>query len=593
MTSGDAERVKEQTDIVQLVGESISLKRAGQNFKGLCPFHQEKTPSFIVSPSRQSFHCFGCGKGGDCFTWMMEREGMTFPEALRVLASRAGIQLKFERHERSEERDRLRAALDMAADFYHAVLIKTPNGRNARNYLRERGITEESVMKWRIGFVPSASTPISRRAAERGISEQDLIRAGILGTGRRGAYERFYGRILFPLTDTHGSVVGFAGRVFEDTENKEIAKYVNSPETALYRKSSVLYGLAFARDAIRKEDNVVVVEGYTDVICSHQAGIAHVVATSGTALTEQHVGILKRYTNRITFAFDADAAGSMATRRAIDIAFAAGMDVSVITLPEGSDPADIAVRDPEEWKSCTRKYQDMFSFLLDRAVSRWDPSSVSGKKEIVQDLLPLVSRVPDGVVRGTFIQLLAGRIHVESRYLYEDLERLSQVEQDVVQDGSRRDSTGIEQDPLLSKEERLVSLLLTMPHLVPIVGNSISPEHVQGEQNRQLYRLLLEWYTGSHAESGDFCASLPTDLRKRADELMLAREVEEAEDPLEQPETDAAFLVRDILTFHLRKELRDATEKMQNASDEERGTILAHIKRIHRDLAQTGHITLS
>ncbi len=592
MASGDAERVKEQTDIVQLVGESVSLKRTGQNFKGLCPFHQEKTPSFIVSPSRQSFHCFGCGKGGDCFTWMMEREGMTFPEALRVLASRAGVQLKFERPEQSEERDRLRAALDMAADFYHAVLIKTADGKRAREYLRERGISEEAIKAWRIGFVPSATTPLARRADERGITEQDLIRAGILGSGRRGAYERFYGRIVFPLTDTHGSVVGFAGRVFEDTDNKQSAKYVNSPETALYRKSSILYGLAFAREAIRKAGMVIVVEGYTDVICSHQAGVSHVVATSGTALTEQHVGILKRYTNHITFAFDADAAGSTATRRAIDIAFAAGMDVSVVALPEGSDPADIAVLDSEAWKACVQKRQDMFPFLLDRALSRFDPSSVAGKKEIVHDLLPLVSQVPDGVARGTFIQLLADRLHVEPRYLYEDLERLSRDTEHTFE----RDTSGTqptERDPALSKEDRLLAFLLTMPHLAPIVVNSISSEHFHGEQNRQLYRLISEWYTGSHAEGEDFCASLPADLRKRADELMLAREVEEAEDPLERPEIDATFLVRELLASRLREQLRDVIEKIPNASDGERSDLLAEIKQIHRDLAHTGHITLS
>ncbi|MDP3685288.1 MAG: DNA primase [bacterium] len=632
MAGAPTEAIKERIDIVALVGESLPLKRAGSNFKARCPFHEEDTPSFMVSPSRQMFHCFGCGESGDVFSWLMKREGMSFPEALRVLAQRAGVPLTFERSERREEKERLRETLDLAVSFYHRILLDTPDGRAARAYLEERGLTPETIRDWRLGYCPPSATPVVRKAGERGMTEQDLLRAGVLHQGQSRTFEFFHGRILFPLTDAHGSVVGLAGRVFGE-DRPDAPKYINSPETPLYTKSRVLYGLDRAKDAIRKENFAVLVEGYTDVLLSHQAGVTNVVATSGTALTEDHLQLLRRFADRLAFAFDADAGGDAATRRAVDLALAAGFLVSVVVLPNEQDPADLAAESPAAWQAAVRQREEMFSFFLRRAQGLHDADSAEEKKAIAADLLPLIARVNDRVAAGEYTQRLASALRIDPRFVYEELRRLVVPAAPRVAAPTASAFRSV-LDPHVQREERFLALLLADPDLIPKSSELLPEGALEAPHTKALYSALKDWYSRERAQPGGTKGdtpsartgrgdempsagspaarprlpsgqvpdgqgragplarlrdTLPDDLRRSLDILAFSVEVEREREEW-NPAQEALTLVREFLLASLRRNLRLRTEQLRATPPSERPALLREIVAVTADLARAERV---
>lgn len=626
MANAPTDAIKERIDIVALVSEYLPLKRAGSNFKARCPFHEEDTPSFVVSPSRQTFHCFGCSKSGDIFTWLQEREGMSFPEALRVLAQRAGVPLTFERPERREEKERLRATLDLATTFYQRILLESVEGRAARAYLESRGLTPETITAWRLGFCPDDGTRIAEKALERGVEQQELVGAGVLGQRDGRTFEFFRGRVLFPLADAHGSVIGLAGRVFENGDGSASAhapadlrpKYINSPETALYLKSRVLYGLDRAKEAIRKENLAILVEGYTDVIASHQAGVTHVVATAGTALTEEHLRLLRRFTDRLALAFDPDAAGATATRRAVDLALASGFVVSVVLLPAGEDPADIAVRDPEAWRASLTKREDVFRFLLDRALTLHAAATAEGKRAITADLLPLIAHLPEAVMQGDYVQQLAAALHLEPRFLYDDVKRLARGRGErglgytpAAHQASSTSPQAPAADPQLRREERLLVLLLAEPPLIPRAGAHLPVEALTVPHARALYEALHTWYARGRAASeqtggtGDTTeafsvgppslavlrSGLSEDLRARVDAFLLAVEMEREQGNW-QPRPEAQQLLQTLCTEHVRRGLQERTRRLRDADAEERTRLLQDITAMTADLARAERVSL-
>lgn len=604
MADAPTDAIKERIDIVALISESLPLKRAGSNFKARCPFHEEDTPSFMVSPTRQSFRCFGCAESGDIFSWLMKKEGMSFPEALRVLAQRAGVPLTFDRPERREERERLRATLDLATTFYQRILLETAEGEGARAYLKERGTSDASIREWRLGFCPPTPTRIQGKASERGITERDLVSAGVLGTREGRTFEFFQGRILFPLADAHGSVVGLAGRIFRD-DRPDSPKYINSPETALYRKSTVLYGLDRAKDAIRKESLAILVEGYTDVIASHQGEVTNVVATSGTALTEDHLRLIRRFTDRVAFAFDADAAGDAATRRALDLALEAGCSVSVVTLPAGRDPADLATADPGGWKRALASRRDVFAFLLERARSRYRLETPEGKKEASADLLPVIAKVRDAVVRGDYAQQIAAVLRIDARFVYDDLRRLKAKQEPsaagprlaaAAQDGPRSGTPWQGGDSLILREERFLTLLLAEPALIPKASAFLPVDALVSPDTRALYKALGEWYARERAdrESGgslaELRAHLPEDLRKRLDGFLFTLDVERDSEEW-NPADEATTILRSLLRAHLLRELRSRTDELRGTPAGERTERLRAITVLAAELARAEHVS--
>ena len=338
----DIDEIKTRLNIVDIVSERLTLKKTGRNFKALCPFHAEKTPSFIVSPDRQTFHCFGCGKGGDILTFVMEFDHVDFTEALETLAERAGV--KLERRPADTPEAKLKQKLleinHLASEYYHYLLVKHAVGEKARDYLKHRGVTDKSIKTFSLWYSPNDWDGLLTYLRKKGYEEKLIETGGLVIRGNRGYYDRFRGRVMFALKDHRGNVVGFSGRVL-DPEAQE-AKYINTSETPVYTKGKVLYALDVTREAIQKANEAVLMEGELDVISSFQSGIGNVVAIKGSAVTEDHARLLRRFCERLIFALDSDIAGDAAARRGIEIAEKVGFDMRVATMPAGKDPDEAA-----------------------------------------------------------------------------------------------------------------------------------------------------------------------------------------------------------------------------------------------------------
>ncbi len=430
----DTQRIKDNIDIVGFISEYVQLKPAGVNKKGLCPFHKEKSPSFMVSAERQRWHCFGCSKGGDIFEFVQEIEGMDFIEALKFLADRAGIELTQKQSDyKSNERNRIKEINQVAAVFFHNVLMKMDASKAAREYLSERGLTQETIQSWQIGFIPDQWDLLTKYLLKKGYSIDDLVASGLTikregadSKSGKGFYDRFRGRIMFPICDVHDVVVGFTGRVLVETE-KSGGKYVNTPQTLVYDKSRVIFGLNKAKKSIRQKNIAVITEGQTDVIASHQAGMTNVCASSGTALTEHQITLLKRYSNNLYAAFDGDAAGIKAAKRGIDLALAAGMHVRVIQIPEGAgkDPDECIRKNKHAWFEAVDSAQDIMQWYLDTAFKHKDINDPRQKQAIANEILQEIARIPHAVEQDHWLQELAGRLHVDVAVLRQDLARVA------------------------------------------------------------------------------------------------------------------------------------------------------------------------
>jgi len=408
------EQVRERLDVVDIVGEYLTLKGAGQgSFKANCPFHGEKTPSFYVNRQKQIWHCFGCDKGGDIFAFVMEMEGAEFSEALKILAQKAGVELPAYERKNGDRTVRLKA-LNLFAQKVYQKYLAAESGEETRSYLHKRGITDVLIEKFGLGFAPKRWDALVELAGQKDIGVDELMEAGLAlrskgGTGN--VIDRFRYRMMVPLKDHHGNTVGFTGRVLDPNDSP---KYMNSPQTAIYDKSSLLYGLDVAKTAIKVERAVVIVEGNLDVIASHKAGVEHVVASSGTALTERHNVLLKRYTTTFIFSFDADAAGFEAARRGMRLASSLGCDVRVATIPLdlGKDPDDVVQRDPKLWREIVTKHVDKMQFLFDRLVAKIDLQSVQAKKDAGKAFLPEVAAIADKIEREHWMKRFAETVDV-------------------------------------------------------------------------------------------------------------------------------------------------------------------------------------
>ncbi len=439
MSVGVAASVKEKLDIVEFVGETVQLKKAGTIFKGLCPFHGEKTPSFTVTPARERWHCFGCGRGGDLFNFVMERDGVDFPTALRTLAGRAGVELNERTTREDAQRKRIRDALDGAIAFYHTVLTQHATGKAALEYLHGRGFSDETIETFRLGWAPDAWDAMNTavRRHRPGVSEADLEAAGLVSRRRsgRGVYDRFRARVIFPIRDASGGATGMTGRILGAQGPDSGPKYLNTPQTPLFDKGRTLYLIDRAKSAMRKSGVAVLVEGNTDALMAHQAGFENVVCSMGTALTAGQVELLTRYAPRIALAYDVDAAGQGAAAfGATELTALVGeierspyrgrlTDVDVVRLPDGRDPDEIIRDDPDTWREATEQPQPIMEFLIDRAASRHDPSTVPGREKLVAEVLPTLRTIGDPVRRDGYLQLLARRSGVEERTLLEALRR--------------------------------------------------------------------------------------------------------------------------------------------------------------------------
>lgn len=418
------DEVKSRLDIADAVQEYLPLKPAGSgSFRGLCPFHHEKTPSFYVNRPRQSWHCFGCDQGGDVISFVMKMEGMEFREALELLASKVGVELPSFDIQKSSEKKRLYEVNDLASRFFRSMLLESPGAEHARTYAAKRNIDELTGDVWHIGYAPDSWSALTDALMKKGATEDELLKAGLVGKREQGSgvYDRFRDRLMFTITDVHGHVVGFTGRQLSD--DKKEAKYVNTPETQIYKKSAVLYGLDKAKGEIKRQDLAVIAEGNMDVVTSHRVGVTNVVASSGTALTQDQLSLLKRFSKNLAIAFDQDAAGNAATLRGLDLARQLDFNIRIITLPPeaGKDPDDAAGKDVALWSDAIKHAAGIVEWLYRNAFKNRDVTKPEDKKLIARDLLPEFRRIPDPVERDGWITRLARDLAVSEDALREAL----------------------------------------------------------------------------------------------------------------------------------------------------------------------------
>ena len=421
-SSGIVAEIKSKLPVADVVGETVQLKRAGTLLKGLCPFHTEKTPSFTVTPERESWHCFGCGEHGDIFTFVMRRDGLDFKEALARLAEKAGVELSQRTAGEDRRRRRLREALEAAIAWYREVLLQAHQADRARGYLAERGFSDETLERFGIGYAPNTWDAMTKRLRTKGFSDAELTEAGLVSPSNRGGvYDRFRGRIIIPIRDATGRPIGLGGRIMPDAEGP---KYLNSPATALFDKSRTLYGIDLAKAAIRREKLAVIVEGYTDVMAAHQAGFANVVASLGTALTAGQVELANRYAEAVALAYDVDIAGEAATQRGLLEELGPVVSkVRVIRIPAGKDPDELIRTDPNGWRTAVADAEELLPYFMQRAASEVDMRQPHGRSVYTRRMLDLLGRIPDRVERDSYVPGLAQLAGIDERVLRDELAR--------------------------------------------------------------------------------------------------------------------------------------------------------------------------
>lgn len=404
----ELEQIRQKIDIVSLISEHLPLKKMGRNFRVNCPFHNEKTPSFTVSPERQIFHCFGCGEGGDIFTFLMKYENLEFPEALRILASRAGVQLQQKAFDSktSQVKEKLYQINHLASEFYHYLLTSHPVGKKALEYLHQRAINDGSIKTYKLGFAPGVGNSLVKFLVEKKkYTMRDLSEAGLAVGGN----DRFRDRVMFPLTDHRDNVVGFSGRVLGGERE---AKYINTPETIIYHKGSLFYGLFLAREAVKKQNQALIVEGEFDVIQSRQQGLANTVAIKGTALTENQATLIHRFTDNVSLCLDKDKAGELANLRGIEILENANLQVNVVELPGGKDPDENLRDKPVLFKNAVKKPTPMYDFIISSAASRFGSQTAGGKKKIGEQVAPFLAKISNEIVKNHYIKKLSQLLEV-------------------------------------------------------------------------------------------------------------------------------------------------------------------------------------
>ncbi|EKE15663.1 MAG: hypothetical protein ACD_11C00115G0003 [uncultured bacterium] len=427
MLNSPVEEIKSRLNIVDVVGEYVKLQKAGANWKANCPFHHEKSPSFMVNEEKQIFHCFGCNKGGDVITFVKEIESLDFKETLKILAEKAGVQLANFNPKVQNEKNKVLEALELATGFYEKQLWDGAGKEKILKYLSDRGISTESIRKFRLGYAPEGWDNILKFLLGKGFSANDILAAGLIidkqiGTSRY--YDRFRDRIMFPVMDVMGKVVGYSARVAPGGDESQ-AKYINTPETGVYHKSKALYGIFQAKQEIKNKNFVLLVEGNLDVIASHQAGLENTVAVSGTALTFEQLDILKRYTENIKMLFDMDSAGQAAARRSAQLCFEKGFSPAVVALEDGKDAADVVAKDPQKLLEAVSKSTQALEYFLKEELKNNSKNTVGGKKAIAKSLAEIIGHISNKIEKMHWISKLAQELEVEENIIADVIKNAS------------------------------------------------------------------------------------------------------------------------------------------------------------------------
>ncbi|EKD56515.1 MAG: hypothetical protein ACD_58C00166G0003 [uncultured bacterium] len=478
----NVEEIKKRLDIVDFISGYLTLKKAGINYKAPCPFHSEKSPSFMVSPERQIFKCFGCSESGDVFSFLMKMEGLNFPEALEMLANRAGVII--DKHVNKEvyqkEKDvktRLYKINKLAAQVYHKILLEHPSAQEARDYLKKRKLDNKTIKDFTVGYAPTQPV-LANFLHQRGFYESEVRSAG--------NPDRFKNRIIFPISDQMGNVLGFTGRVLNPNDQP---KYLNTPETAIFHKSRVLYGLNVAKQTIKQQKSAIIVEGQMDVLASHQAGVANAVATSGTALTNDHLDILARYSPNVIFAFDQDDAGTKAAKKSIQMAIASGLNAKMVIFPDGiKDAGELVEKDPKLWQNNTSNAIIALDWLFITIFKPYINNELSGeiKKQIAQEIIPFIAGIPDTIEQQHYIKQLVQKLDTKENLIIDAINKVKKI-------NPRESSHKVSHN--LTPEEHLIGLLINFPQLIKQSVIKLDWQEFTDKNLAQIYKLLQSCYT--------------------------------------------------------------------------------------------------
>ena len=594
------DEIKDRLDIVEVISSYVPLQKAGHNYKALCPFHSEKTPSFVVFPDSQRWHCFGaCNEGGDVFTFVMKREGWDFHSALEELAHKAGVELRPRtpaQTQAEEEADRLRGLLAAAVQYYHHLLRHAPEAEAARAYIARRGLSDETVERFLLGYSLPGWERSRAYLTERGYTVEELMKTGLLvqREDQSSTYDRFRDRLMIPIRDVQGRMIGFGARTLDP---EGVPKYLNSPQTSLFDKGRTLFGLDLARQAIRRDDRAIVVEGYMDVMQAHQAGFTNVVAQMGTALTEPQLRQLQRYTRRLVLALDPDTAGIQATLRGVEVAREVldqtwepvfdprglvgyearlGTEIRILRLPHGQDPDDLIREDAQRWTTLVENAVSVVDFYLQILLEGINLDDTKAKARVVDVLLPVLRAVANPVEREDYVQKIARALRVDARAVQS---RLRSTEHRRAQ--PQRSTTHVQDQPSRKPAEadlegHCLSVLLQRPHISPQVNEALLENQLEPLQEQDFQKvgnraIFAAWEallaTGHPAPVEALRAQLPTDLHEQLEELRTANETELADEQAVRDVMRTLLRLRERNLRRLGQELNFLATEAQETGD--------------------------
>jgi len=619
ITDDKKEDVRAAADLVEVVGDYVKLKRSGSGYVGLCPFHDEKTPSFNVTPRLGIYKCFGCGKSGDVFGFVMEMEGVGFGEALRTLAERYGVDLPDEQAPVEDDNYKLREgvyhALRFAGLWFYRQLKESDEAEKARNYLHERGYERELIKKFGLGYSPSGNNLLLKSARDEGISDEYLAEADLIKPSQRDDdfYDTFRGRLMFPIFNPSGKVIAFAGRVLG---NEKTAKYINSAQTLVYNKSEVVYGANFAKNEIRKHEEVILVEGYTDVITLNKFGLENVVASSGTALTPQQIRLLKRYGNKIVMIYDADNAGKSAMARGMNIALEEGMDVDLLELPEGEDPDSFVKQFGKEsfLKLKKKEGRDFVTFSILQAEKNGLMENPAGRAKVISGVLNSISRIPEKIRQQVFVQHLHQLTQKyrkgSDRELFEELERISRKK--ATTDNrresfrERQEESRMADEPARPKAEyrkksrpgyemEMIRLMVQFGEpLIVFIGANLNESIFEDAELRAFFSDIVKRHQNGEDVSAEHYAHREAPYPQLLGDILMERYsaserqeektgivVKKDKDPLRT----AQYAMKPFKMQFLKNKLQQISDSIKNSSDaQEKIKLTATQKKIRREL---------
>ncbi len=559
------EEIKGKLGIYDVVAKYVQLKKAGQNYKGLCPFHSEKSPSFVVSPEKQICHCFGCGKGGDIFTFVQEVEGVTFPESLKILADSCGVKIEEKATKgfvSKDVKDEYFKAHELASVYFEEQLHKTNDGKKVLEYLYKRGLRDDTIREFRIGFAPDVYDGLYPLLIKKGVSKEVLVKSGLASTKNLASdsiYDKYRMRLIFPIFNYFGKICGFGGRALK---KDQMPKYLNSPENIIYNKSKVLYGLSHAKQAIKEEARVVLVEGYFDVVLPWQSGVKNVVATSGTALTSDQVRLLSRLTTNAVSCFDMDNAGFEATVRGYSLMQEKEMTMKTMVLTDGKDPADfLKEHSKEEFLDIMNNAENFLSFYMGRLVEKHDVSDVAGQRAILSELLPLLKEL-SSTSKDFYLGSLSMKMGVNKDFLYDELNNFKLP----TNHPARNDKISVAVENFkLSPRELILAVFLFEATLFAKVVDNLSESEFEGDL-KSIYKALEDQYNSSRSlERWDLDATFSGDLKKRVDVLYLYAEDRYGDYGSQTLENEITQLVQLLAKESKDREVKGLRQQIQEA----------------------------